>query len=298
MRASVGESLLSLARATGANALFVVGTGKNVGKTVAMRAIYEACVVRRLHAALASIGRDGESVDISDAEPKPRLLLRPGTLIATARSALPRSPACEIVERSDLETAVGPLVYARVRYPGYFELVGPPAASALREAVGELLHHAGFAIVDGAVDRVSALAGGDEAIVVSCGAAASSTMEEAVEDVRALVARLRVPRDDGVVPQLRIDGALTPSLVAELVRERETRTIVVRDPTQILLAGAPALHALERLRIRCERPLKVVAATVASISAERTFEPRQFASAVARATGLPTFDVYAAEQAA
>jgi len=38
----VGRALYDLARETGARSIFVVGTGKNVGKTVAMRAMYEA----------------------------------------------------------------------------------------------------------------------------------------------------------------------------------------------------------------------------------------------------------------
>jgi uncharacterized NAD-dependent epimerase/dehydratase family protein len=298
MRASAGESLLSLARATGANALFVVGTGKNVGKTVALRAVYEACLKTGVDPALASIGRDGEAIDASDARAKPRLFLRAGTLLATARAALPRSPASEIVERSDLQTAAGALVYARVRHDAYFELVGPPTASGLREAVTVMLRHAPYAIVDGAVDRIAALAGGSEAIVVSCGASAAPTMDEAIDDVRALVARLRLPRCEPEEDTLHVDGALTPARVAELIRAGERRTIVLRDPTQMLLTGKAALHALERLRIRCERPLRVVAVTVASIGRERSFEPRRFAEGVARATGLPTFDVYAAERAA
>jgi hypothetical protein len=297
MRARVGESLFSLARAAGAPSLFVVGTGKNVGKTVAMRAVYEACVDHGVVAGLASIGRDGEAVDAGDAELKPRLFLHPGTVIVTARQVLPRSPASELLERSELRTAAGMLLYARVRQPAHFELVGPPTASGLREAVGVLLRHAAFAVVDGAVDRIAALSGGNDAVVVSCGAAAASTQGEAVDGVRALVARLRIPPYESG-EALRIGGALTPAMVAELLRVKETRTIVLRDPTQFALTGKAALYALERLSIRCERPLNVIAVTIASIARDRSFEPREFARSVARATGLPTFDVYAAELAA
>jgi hypothetical protein len=91
---------------------------------------------------------------------------------------------------------------------------------------------------------------------------------------------------------------LTPAHCAQLIADREKRTIVVRDPTQILVSGKAALRALERLTIRCERPLRVVAVSVASIGRDRTFEPRTFATSVARATALPAFDVYTAERAA
>lgn len=298
MHVDVGDSILRLALETGARSIVVVGTGKNVGKTVAMRAIYHAAVARGIAPGLTSIGRDGEAVDIGDAKSKPRLFLRAGTSLATARDVLPASPASEILELSRLQTAAGLLVYARVRSDAYYELVGPPTASGLREAIDVLLRHARYAIVDGAVDRIAALAGGSDAVVVSCGASASSTIDEAVADVRALVARLGVARYDGVEDAIHIDGALTPSRTAELIRERESRAIVVRDPTQIALTGRGALHALERLRIRCEREIRVVAATVASVGRDRTFEPRLFAHEIAEAVGIPTFDVYASERAA
>jgi hypothetical protein len=72
----------------------------------------------------------------------------------------------------------------------------------------------------------------------------------------------------------------------------------VRDPTQIALSGKATAHAFAHLAIRCERPLRVVAATVASIGRDHSFEPKGFADAVARATGLPTFDVYAGARVA
>jgi uncharacterized NAD-dependent epimerase/dehydratase family protein len=89
----VGEELLKMVRGSGARSAFVVGTGKNVGKTVTMRAMYEAAYGAGLCVGLASVGRDGEAVDAGDAQPKPRLFLRPGTVVATAREILPASPA-------------------------------------------------------------------------------------------------------------------------------------------------------------------------------------------------------------
>ncbi|HEY1977834.1 MAG TPA: hypothetical protein VGG89_14875 [Candidatus Baltobacteraceae bacterium] len=294
----VGKALYELARETGARSIFVVGTGKNVGKTVAMRAIYEAAADAGVTVGLSSIGRDGEAVDAGDAAPKPRLFLRPGTAIATARDVLPSAPASEILATSDLPTAAGRLLFARVHAHAFYELVGPPTASGVREIVDRLLEFAGVTIVDGAIDRVAALAGGDDAIVVSCGASAAATAAEAVDGIAALVARLRVPAFDPAQPFVRVDGALTPAKSAALIAAREARQIVVRDPTQIALTGRAAAHALGALTVRCERPLRVIAATVASIGRDRAFEPRAFAHAVADATKLPTFDVYAAVRAA
>lgn len=298
MHVAVGHELLALAREASASSLVFVGTGKNVGKTVAMRAVYEAALASNLFAGLTSIGRDGEAIDVGDAQSKPRLFLRAGTVVATARDVLPVTPASEMLELSRLATAAGPLAYARVRADAYYELIGPPTASGLREAMLGLAKYAPYTIADGAIDRVAALAGGDDAVIVACGASSATTPDEAVDDVRALVARLCVKKYDGIGEVVEIDGALTPSRAAELLRSRETRVVLVHDPTQIALAGRAALTALAGLRIRCVRPIRVVGVTTASIGRNHQFEPREFASAVASATGLPTFDVYAAERAA
>jgi hypothetical protein len=282
----VGFELLELARAAGARTIFVVGIGREVGKTTVVRAVYDAAGAAGLSTALASMN------------PRHRFQLRANTNFVTARNLLPRSPAAEILKFSKLQSPTGALLYARTVSCGSFELAGAPTASGVREIVDELAASSECAIVDGAVDRVAALAGSQGAIVVACGAAAVKTMSEAVDDVAALVARLRVPPFDPQAPAIEIAGALTPGRAAEFLAERESRQIVVRDPTQVALSGRAALQALSRLAIRCRRPLRVVAATIASIGAERIFEPRGFADAVAEATGLPTFDVYAGTRAA
>jgi len=294
---NVGAELLDLALRDGARGIAIVGTGKNVGKTVTTRALLEA--LRGTCVGLTSIGRDGEAVDIGDALAKPRLRLQPGTIVATARAVLPVSPASEILETSDLMTAAGPLLYARVRAAAHYELLGAPTASGVRASLEQMRAlGAETTLLDGAVDRVAALAGGDDAIVVATGAATAATVEDAIEEARALVARLMLPKVDEREPALRLDGALTATMVADLAARGEKRQVVVCDPTQIVLSGKAFDGAMRRLTLRCERPLRVVAVTAASIGRDRYFEPATFARAVALATGLPTFDIYAGARAA
>lgn len=281
----VGFEILELARAAGARTIFIVGTGREVGKTTVLRAVYGAAAI-------------GGGVALASMNPKHRLWLAPRTLFVTSRALLPRSPAAQIVALSQLQSPTGALLYARTMSSGSYELTGAPAASGVREIVSTLEELSETVIVDGAVDRVAALAGSDGAIVVACGAAAAGTMHEAVDDAAALVARLRVPGFDPAAPAVELAGALTAAQAAEFLSSRERRQIVVRDPTQIALSGRAGMRALSQLRIRCRRPLQVIAATVASISTERSFEPHAFLSAVAKATGLPAFDVYAGARAA
>jgi hypothetical protein len=202
------------------------------------------------------------------------------------------------LQLSSLQSAAGALLYARVEACGFYDLAGPPTASGVREVVDELLACSEIAIVDGAVDRVAALAGSEGAIVVATGAATATTEDEAVAEIAALVTRLRIPAFEPQAQAVHVDGALTAADAAAFIAHGETRQIVVRDPTQVAMSGRSAQEAFAKLTIRCRRPLRVVAATVASIGLERNFEPVRFANAVARATKLPTFDVYRSAQAA
>lgn len=282
----VGRKLLELARGRGARVIFAVGTGKGVGKTTALRAIYEAAWSAGLRVGLASIG------------PKLGLPLQPGTLFLTTRSLLPRSPASEVLELTNLESPIGPLLFARTVYSAAYDLAGPSSASGLREALERLSVRCDVLLVDGAIDRLATLASAAGAIVVACGASAAGTAPEAVADIAALVARLRVPACDPRADALELDGALTATTAATLIAARESRQIVVRDATQIVMAGKALSEALARLRIRCRHPLNVVAATVCALAPERSFEPAAFLRDVAAATRLPAFDVFAAEEAA
>lgn len=293
---SAGDALLDLARSNGRTSLFVVGTGKNAGKTVAMRAVAAAAARRGLTIGLTSAGRDGEMFDAVDAAAKPRLFLEPGTLIATARALLSARHDYELLEETPWQTAAGPVVFARVRGAAFFELAGPPKASELRRCV-ERLHEFGSdqVIVDGAIDRVAALAAGGDSVIVSVGPDAGASIEDAALNAGALVKRLCLPPFDASQPYERIEGALTAAQARALMKDASPRQFVVSDPTRVVIAGKEFLQLAERVALRCERPLHVVAVTVASIGRERNFEPGAFRDAVARETGLPVFDVYAGE---
>jgi hypothetical protein len=289
----VGAALLARARAAGKSSLAVVGTSKNAGKSVVVAAVIDALARAAVPYGLCSIGRDGESADALDGASKPRFFLRAGATFATAVALVPRSPAVEIIALTRERSALGNIALARMRAPGFVEVAGPPSAAALRRIVHLLGAAAPFVVIDGAVDRVAALRGGEDAIVVAVGAATATTLGRAVDEVAALAARLRLPAFDARADALAISGALTANEAAEFARAGERRQIVVDDPTQVAFGGRAFLALAAKLDLRCRRPLHPVACSVAPIGFERGFEPVTFAAAVARATGLPTYDAYA-----
>lgn len=289
----VGERLIERARALGATSIAVVGTAKNVGKTVTVAAIVDALQRAGTPFGLVSFGHDGEGVDVVEAHAKPRLFLRPGAIIATAAALLPAHPAVEVLALTGERCALGEIVLARVRAAAYYEIAGPPSAAALRRVVALLARSAPFVAIDGAVDRIAALREGDDAIVLAAGAAGGPTPAQVVGDLAALLARMRLRRADPARPSMRIQGALTAGAAAALVRAGERRQVVVRDATHLAFGGRTYLELARELDLRCERELRPIACTLAPLSAERAFEPRTFLRAAANATGFPVYDVFA-----
>jgi hypothetical protein len=290
----VGAELIQRAREIGLTSIAVVGTGKNVGKTVTTAAMCAALERQGAVVGLTSVGRDGESSDVVEGIAKPRLALREGTLIATSRKLLPQYPALEIAASTRERGALGSIVIGRVRTPGFYEVAGPAAADAVRRTVRDLRRlGASFVLLDGAVDRLAALREGEDAIVAATGASRGSTPARVVEEMRGLVAKLSLQPVDLEKPFLRIAGALSASEAQALARAHERRQILVQDATRIAFSGHLFLTFANRLDLRCERALHPVAATVASIAPGRLFEPSSFLQAVAEAVKLPTYDVYA-----
>ncbi|MEA2690319.1 MAG: hypothetical protein QOD51_2926, partial [Candidatus Eremiobacteraeota bacterium] len=111
--------------------MVVVGTAKNVGKTTAFNALRAVAHRRGDAIGVTSIGRDGEPSDALDGEPKPRVRLAPGTLVALPAGLVPRSPALAILGVGE-QSALGRTVFARVVLPATCEIAGPPSARAMR----------------------------------------------------------------------------------------------------------------------------------------------------------------------
>ncbi|HYW53286.1 MAG TPA: hypothetical protein VE826_04900 [Dongiaceae bacterium] len=274
----------------------MVGTAKNAGKTTAFNALRAVARRRGTPVAVTSIGRDGEPSDALDSEPKPRVRLTAGTLVALPAGLLPRSPALEILG-TGAESALGRIVFARVVLPVTCEIAGPPAARAMRATIDRLRALGdGVVLVDGAIDRVAALAGGDDAVIVATGAASGATVARAAAVAADTVARLTLPGRDPSRERARVvhvAGALDTRDAEDLLADARGATVVVEDPTRIAVRGALFAKLREAVDLRCERPLRVVACTTSPVGRETTLSPRALVEAVARATGLPAFDVVA-----
>jgi len=272
----------------------VVGTAKNSGKTTTFNALRAVAARRGVAVGVTSIGRDGEPADALDGEAKPRVRLPAGTIVALPAGLMPRTPALAILASGET-TALGAMVFARVVLPVVCEIGGPPSARAMRATMRRLSALVdGPVFVDGAIDRIAPLAGGDDAIVLATGAASGGSVAAVAAVAADAVARLRLPGRDPACERERlieIEGALDARDAEDLIAHAAGATVVVEDPTRIAIRGALLTELRDAVDLRCSRPLHVVACTTSPLGRSVTLSAAALVNAVALATGLPAFDV-------
>ena len=135
------NKLLQLIGLQDLQSLAILGLSKNAGKTTCLNHIITAWQdsAQSRPLALTSIGRDGETEDILNGSAKPRIYVTTGTLIASAEGALQRSDALlEILELSNIRTALGEVIVCRALSDGYVELAGPSVAEEI-STIGNLM---------------------------------------------------------------------------------------------------------------------------------------------------------------
>jgi hypothetical protein len=255
-----------LDRLTDTRSLALIGMGKNVGKTTALNHIVQEATARHVKLGLTSIGRDGELVDAISSHPKPPIAVPPGTLVATA--ALPeRARAFDIVERTDVRTAVGPVVIARAQVATNWEVSGPALGSGLQhvkqrfQALGVEL-----AIFDGAFDRrSSATPTLTDATLLVSGAALDPDIAVTIADTVHRTNLFQLPAYPGLPPEaqellssrriglLHKDGSVTTLPFRSTLNAHQQLAATLDSSVQALLIGTALtpqlLDALEKVNV-------------------------------------------------
>lgn len=197
--AKTSNELLQLTGLQDLQSLAIIGLSKNAGKTTCLNHIIAAWQefgqTRPL--ALTSVGRDGELEDMLSGNPKPRIYVPMGTLIASAEGALQHSDALlEILELSNIRTALGEVIICRALSDGYVELAGPSVTDEIatigilmRQHEPECLY-----IIDGALSRRSqASFGMSEAVILCVSAETSASPETLAEKASFALSLLQTP---------------------------------------------------------------------------------------------------------
>lgn len=133
----------------------IIGLEKNTGKTTTLNYILKLLQGKSI--GLTSIGVDGEDIDSVTNTKKPKIYIKPNTLVATSKQSLLLSDVTfEILKVLDLSTPLGAIVIAKSTSYGFVELSGASTTMGLRLSI-EQLHKFGasISIVDGALSRKS-----------------------------------------------------------------------------------------------------------------------------------------------
>jgi hypothetical protein len=161
----------------------IIGLSKNVSKTTTLNHIIKFSI-GKLTLGITSIGRDGEKYDAITQLPKPRINVKPGTIIATAIQSLENSEIkSEILKKTGINTPMGEVQIVRSLNTGLVEIAGPSPNSVVTEVCDELLLlGCDLVVIDGAFDRRSyASPVISQATILSTGASISRDMKEVIQ---------------------------------------------------------------------------------------------------------------------
>jgi hypothetical protein len=191
-----GKQLVDVVTGSGVRSVAIVGTAKNVGKTVAMNYLVSELSAQGLTLGLVSSGRDGEAIDAFTGQPKPSVTAPQGAWVVTAEGVLRGSGSgLEIADVLGTQGVFGRLVLGRAAEEVALELVGPRSARELSAIVSKLLElGADMVLVDGALDRMAAASPKvTDAVILATGASLDMDLEAAAQEMGFLVWLLSRP---------------------------------------------------------------------------------------------------------
>ncbi|MDO9628986.1 MAG: hypothetical protein Q7I99_03710 [Acholeplasmataceae bacterium] len=184
------------------NTLGIIGLSKNTGKTTTLNKVIE--IYSDITLGLTSIGLDGEDLDQVNFLPKPKIVVKPKMIVATAFSCLESSNVkYEVIEKTKMQTALGYVYIIRILSQGTMVIAGPTTNHDLHELLLLLKPYVDKIIVDGAFNRMTfASIDSLDAIVLATGAAYSSDMEKTIRQTKHVVEsfNLSKSKDIEVVP--------------------------------------------------------------------------------------------------
>jgi hypothetical protein len=252
------------------------GLAKNTGKTVALNACLAELAQTSETVGITSIGYDGESVDsINSQIKKPKIFLREGTLVATTSQLLNRSQVpYKRLLTTDLRTALGTVVVARLTGCGAVEIAGPSAAADISSLCDFMISQGATKIlIDGAINRKAAASPLiTDGVIISTGAVLAPELHEVVSETEMLIDNFRLkPLEERQVQTLfqnvskhaaMLDDGTVSVLPGEIATSESTELLKAHIPESIrfiFVKGALTESFIERLfRLRKGKKITLV----------------------------------------
>lgn len=242
----------------------IVGLEKNTGKTETLNYVLNQLRTIGAQVALTSIGVDGEQTDSVTRTPKPEITLFEGMLFVTSeKHYLERKIVSEILDVSEVRTALGRLITARACSEGKVILSGPSDTAGIRKLIGGMEQFGvQTTIVDGALSRLSlASPAVTDAMILATGAALSANIPQLVRQTRFVQQLIQLPTVESVLAKklqllksgmwaIDVEGNVhdleIPSVFLLDKREKD----IFRFGTRIYVSGAVSDKLLSFLRIQ------------------------------------------------
>ncbi|MGE4571147.1 MAG: hypothetical protein AB7E09_00160 [Candidatus Izemoplasmatales bacterium] len=156
-----------------------MGNAKNAGKTTVLNSIVSHSQKPLI---ITSIGLDGEAIDQVTFLEKPQIDVRINDIVVSAKDTLKAFEASyEIIEETQMFTAIGPIVICKITKPGKVLVAGPSLVDDMQVLVDRLMDQYDHRIlIDGAFFRQSFAKVSDASIFV-VGANDSVDMEQTID---------------------------------------------------------------------------------------------------------------------
>ena len=189
----------------GMTTLAVMGMTKNTGKTVAMNHVLAQAAAAQVDIGLTSIGRDGEDRDQVFFNPKPPIMVWPGTLVATARETLQRAKVrWKLIDSTEIDSPMGEILVVKVLEYGEMEVAGASRGSDQLKIISRLKQcGANLVILDGALGRSHhaspAIANG---VILATGAAIGGGIQDVIRKTRDRLGILGIKQADAATKEL------------------------------------------------------------------------------------------------
>ena len=227
----------------------LVGLAKNTGKTVTLN--YLLChLPAGCRVGVTSIGLDGESRDQVVGTEKPEITLRAGSVFATTEKHYrERRLVAELMDVSDIPTALGRLVTARTLIEGKVIIAGPGSTESLKRWMRTVEKEVDLILVDGALSRMSlASPTVSEGMILATGAAYSANIDTLVRKTAYVVHLINLPLWDGDETDcVSVSGAVTDRVLEKMLngKQMQGKRLLIPDFTKVF-ADPMVWHRFEQ----------------------------------------------------
>ncbi len=263
-----------------------VGLEKNSGKTECLNYVLEnICSINR-NIAVTSIGLDGEKVDSVTKAEKPEITIYKGMIFVTSeKHYLERKIVSEILNVSEVQTALGRLITARAVSDGKVILSGPATTAGIKKIIRDMKQYGiQTTLVDGALSRLSLASPAiTDAMILSTGASVSANMKQLLHKTKFALRLInmesvesemysRLKHIDRGIMAIDNSGNITDLNIPSALLLHKTEENIFQHGTRFYVPGVITSGLLDYFRIQPQKVDLIVKDFSSVFSSSKSFD--------------------------